>query len=141
MVSARRVGTLCGFRHLRSSEGWRQGGLRTKRPESTGASGAGVGQLVSYRAGKLGGMNEINSAETGPDQSAGQLELELAGGRRVPRPAGQTEATGRLERARWWFERMRRAVDQRLGWNPAPAFIPEQTWLPGMLTRYEWPEG
>jgi hypothetical protein len=36
----------------------------------------------------------------------------------------------RLSRANWWFERMRRAVDQAFDWQPAPPARPEQIWFP-----------
>ncbi len=36
----------------------------------------------------------------------------------------------RLNRASWWFDRMRRIVEGALDWQPAPAPRPEQIWLP-----------
>ena len=36
----------------------------------------------------------------------------------------------RLSRANWWFERMRRVVEEAIDWKPVPAPRPEQIWLP-----------
>jgi len=36
----------------------------------------------------------------------------------------------RVSRARWWFNQMRRVVDEAMEWTPAPATRPEQTRLP-----------
>ncbi|HZL42553.1 MAG TPA: hypothetical protein VFD66_04680 [Verrucomicrobiae bacterium] len=36
----------------------------------------------------------------------------------------------RSNRAQWWFQRMRTAVDGALDWRPAPAPRPEQIWFP-----------
>jgi hypothetical protein len=33
-------------------------------------------------------------------------------------------------RAKWWFDRMRDAVDRAIDWQPAPAARPEQIWFP-----------
>ena len=35
----------------------------------------------------------------------------------------------RLNRAAWWFERMRQIVDRAFEWQPEPAGRPEQIWL------------
>ena len=37
--------------------------------------------------------------------------------------------TRRISRARWWFQQMRRAVDDALDWTPAPPARPEQAQL------------
>jgi hypothetical protein len=37
----------------------------------------------------------------------------------------------RLNRAQYWFRRMRRVVDCAVDWQPAPAPRPEQLVLPG----------
>ena len=36
----------------------------------------------------------------------------------------------RVSRARWWFNQMRRVVDDAIAWTPAPAARPEQSQLP-----------
>ena len=36
----------------------------------------------------------------------------------------------RVSRARWWFNQMRRVVDEAIEWAPAPAARPEQPQLP-----------
>jgi hypothetical protein len=46
-----------------------------------------------------------------------------------------TRRQRRLDRAAWWFNQMRRAVDHALDWQCAPDAPPEQTWLPA--TRRE----
>ena len=35
----------------------------------------------------------------------------------------------RANRAKWWFQRMRQAVDKAFDWNTPPA-RPEQIWFP-----------
>jgi hypothetical protein len=35
----------------------------------------------------------------------------------------------RLNRANWWFNRMRHIVDRAFDWKPAPTPRPEQIWL------------
>ena len=35
----------------------------------------------------------------------------------------------RLNRAHWWFERMRQVVDRAMDWRPAPPPRPEQMWF------------
>lgn len=54
-----------------------------------------------------------------------QLELGLANARPSLKHRQQ-----RQNRARWWFDRMRQAVDRALDWQPIPPARPEQTWLP-----------
>jgi hypothetical protein len=56
-----------------------------------------------------------------------QLELSLAGANRCPRTVQRQQ---RLNRANWWFDRMRQVVDKALDWEPAPRFQPEQILLP-----------
>ena len=36
----------------------------------------------------------------------------------------------RLNRANWWFQRMRQLVDRACDWQPAPEPRPEQIWFP-----------
>lgn len=55
-----------------------------------------------------------------------QLELGLAGANRCPRTVQRER---RLNRADWWFDRMRQAVDRAFDWEPTPRFQPEQQWL------------
>ncbi|HZV36268.1 MAG TPA: hypothetical protein VFB72_16950 [Verrucomicrobiae bacterium] len=55
-----------------------------------------------------------------------QLELELAGANRCPRVMQREQ---RMNRANWWFNQMRRLVDQAFEWEPAPRFRPEQILL------------
>jgi hypothetical protein len=35
----------------------------------------------------------------------------------------------RIERAQWWFTKMRAAVDNAMSWSDKPAPQPEQIWL------------
>jgi hypothetical protein len=56
------------------------------------------------------------------------LALTLARGRRL---RGQQRAV----RARWWFERMRRAVDAAAECRPAPVRHPKQIALPILPNR------
>jgi hypothetical protein len=35
----------------------------------------------------------------------------------------------RLNRAKWWFDRMRQVVDRAFDWTPAPEARPEQIWF------------
>ena len=37
----------------------------------------------------------------------------------------------RLNRAQWWFQRMRQIVDRAVDWQPTPPPRPEQIWFPG----------
>jgi hypothetical protein len=48
-----------------------------------------------------------------------------------------TRRQRRLSRAQWWFDRMRKAVDRALDWQPAPPPRPEQIWLPTALGPIE----
>jgi hypothetical protein len=57
-----------------------------------------------------------------------QMELDLAGRNTCPRVVRRERG---LNRARWWFDRMRQVVEQSMDWEPAPRFQPEQIWLPG----------
>lgn len=55
-----------------------------------------------------------------------QIEITLA----VPRSRPQVSARPRrTARALWWFNQMRRVVDEAMEWKPAAA-RPEQTHLP-----------
>jgi len=56
----------------------------------------------------------------------GQLELgfdKARGWRRLDRRQRH------LNRANWWFERMRHVVDRAFDWQPAPVPRPEQIWF------------
>jgi len=58
-----------------------------------------------------------------------QMELGFAAvDRQRPAPAPQPR---RVERAAWWFNQMRQAVDRALDWSASPAAPAEQVWLPG----------
>jgi hypothetical protein len=57
-----------------------------------------------------------------------QMELGL-GGARIEELAGRRET--RIQRAAWWFARMREAVNNAMDWQPAREPRPEQIWLPG----------
>jgi len=48
-----------------------------------------------------------------------QLELKLAATMPARRPARPT----RLNRAAWWFDRMRRIADSAMDWPSAPAGV------------------
>ncbi len=56
-----------------------------------------------------------------------QMELGFAGGPACPR-VEQRER--RKSKARWWFDKMKRVVEQATDWKPTPRFRPEQIWLP-----------
>jgi hypothetical protein len=43
------------------------------------------------------------------------------------RSAGRRQR--RLNRASWWFNRMREVVDHALDWEPLPQARPQQVWL------------
>ena len=53
-----------------------------------------------------------------------QMDLSLSGARRARRE-------DRMNRAAWWFNRMRAVVNNAMDWEPAGQPRPEQTWLPG----------
>jgi len=57
-----------------------------------------------------------------------QMELGL-GGTKIEIVAGRRES--RIQRAAWWFERMRETVNKAMDWQPAGEPRPEQIWLPG----------
>jgi hypothetical protein len=38
-----------------------------------------------------------------------------------------------LNRANWWFERMRHVVNRAFDWQPAPLLRPEQIWFAGAV--------
>ncbi len=62
-----------------------------------------------------------------PTMNKQQLEISL--------PAKQcrrinTRRQRRISRARWWFNQMRRVVDEAIDWRPANAARPEQIHLP-----------
>ncbi len=57
-----------------------------------------------------------------------QMELTLA----APAPAFRRaiRRQRRLPSAHWWFDQMRKAVDEAIDWQPAPSARPEQKdWL------------
>jgi len=56
---------------------------------------------------------------------SGQLELGFNGS--SPRPS--TRRQTRVERAAWWFTKMRAAVDNAMSWSATPTPPPQQIWL------------
>ncbi len=56
-----------------------------------------------------------------------QLELGFNGTRR--RIPGRREQ--RVARAKWWFAKMREAVENAMAWENAGQPRPEQIWMPG----------
>ena len=56
----------------------------------------------------------------------GQLELGFNGNARIVL-VGRKQT--RIERAQWWFTKMRAAVDNARNWSAKPAPQPEQIWL------------
>ncbi len=56
-----------------------------------------------------------------------QMELSLA----TPAPTFRRSLRRqrRLPGAHWWFDQMRKAVDEAMDWQPAPPARPEQTRL------------
>jgi hypothetical protein len=61
-----------------------------------------------------------------------QLELGING----PRPTrpGRRQRT-RIERAAWWFAKMRQAVDSTTDWQPKPLPAGEQLWIESTYRR------
>ena len=57
-----------------------------------------------------------------------QMELGFGGVKLAAAP-GRRET--RIQRAAWWFARMREAVNNAMDWQPAIEPRPEQIWLPG----------
>ena len=57
---------------------------------------------------------------------APQLELGF-GSARACSAAGRRQR--RLNRARWWFQKMRQVVNSACDWQPAPPPQPEQIWF------------
>ena len=55
-------------------------------------------------------------------------QLEMSFGSACHQP---TRRQRRLNRAQWWFQRMRQMVDRAVDWQPVPLPRPEQIWLPG----------
>jgi hypothetical protein len=81
---------------------------------------------------KTNGINQNNSRsmDSKPQSSnpaAPQLELCLAGSFPCQSPSARRR---RLNRANWWFQRMRQLVDRACDWQPAPEPRPEQIWFP-----------
>jgi hypothetical protein len=56
----------------------------------------------------------------------GQLELGFNG--TASRAVTRTRQT-RIERAAWWFNKMRAAVDGAMAWSPKPTPPPQQIWF------------
>ncbi|MFM8469617.1 MAG: hypothetical protein ACKODH_06560 [Limisphaerales bacterium] len=56
-----------------------------------------------------------------------QMELTLAKATPAFRRAARRQR--RLPSAHWWFDQMRKAVDEAMEWQPAPPVRPEQTHL------------
>jgi hypothetical protein len=57
-----------------------------------------------------------------------QLELGFNG--TPTRPFGRRREQ-RVERAKWWFARMRAAVEGAMDWQTVHQPRPEQIWMPG----------
>jgi len=57
-----------------------------------------------------------------------QIEITFNNG---PLCQSVTRRRRRLNRAQWWFQRMRQVVDRAAEWHSAPEPRPEQTWFPG----------
>jgi len=55
-----------------------------------------------------------------------QLELGFNGQSQVSQPRRRVT---RIERAAWWFGKMRAAVDGAIVWTAKPTPPPEQMWL------------
>jgi hypothetical protein len=55
-----------------------------------------------------------------------QMELTFGGARPCP---SLNRRQRRVNRAQWWFQRMRRVVDRALDWQAAPTPRPEQIWF------------
>jgi len=60
------------------------------------------------------------------DRFDSQMEL---GFKNACRQASLSARQKRLNRASWWFNRMRNVVDRAFDWKVAPAAKPEQIWL------------
>lgn len=75
---------------------------------------------LSYPLCETGGVmnNNINVG--------GQLELGFNGNARV---ASAHRKQTRIERANWWFTKMRAAVDGAMSWSAKPTPPPQQIWL------------
>lgn len=63
-----------------------------------------------------------------------QLEMSFGTAGRQP-----TRRQRRLNRAQWWFQRMRQMVDRAVDWQAAPLPRPEQIWLPGTSRQVALP--
>jgi hypothetical protein len=57
-----------------------------------------------------------------------QLEL---GFNRTPARTFERRREQRVARAKWWFTRMRAAVEGAMDWQTASQPRPEQIWMPG----------
>jgi len=67
-----------------------------------------------------------NGANHVSEDRAPQLELGFESVRACS-AAGRRQR--RLNRARWWFQRMRQVVDRACDWQPTPMPRPEQIWF------------
>ena len=56
-----------------------------------------------------------------------QMELILPA--KTPATRRAVRRQRRLPSAHWWFDQMRKAVDEAMDWQPAPAARPAQTHL------------
>lgn len=63
-----------------------------------------------------------------------QLEITLPIFKAAPRCRPQLRRR-RPASARWWFDQMRRAVDQAMDWTPTPSARAEQAHLPLAASR------
>ena len=43
----------------------------------------------------------------------------------------------RMARARWWFDKMRAAVENAMDWQDAEQSRPEQIWMPGANREFK----
>jgi hypothetical protein len=76
---------------------------------------------MSYPTCKTGGVMNSNR-----NIQADQLELGFNPQARYTPPQRRTT---RIERAAWWFGKMRAAVDSAMVWTPKPTPPPEQIWF------------
>jgi hypothetical protein len=67
-------------------------------------------------------------------------QMELGFGTAIACRVG-TRNHQRLSRANWWFERMRRVVEEAMDWKPNPTPRPEQIWLPDSKLQGRLPAG
>lgn len=76
--------------------------------------------------------SELATQLRGSRISRPQLELELAAGA----SCRSTNRQRRLNRANWWFQRMRKVVDLACDWTPAPQPRPQQIWFESVRSEH-----